>query len=490
MSAEEHRGEKRKSQANAEDGDDGGGKRPAIASADVAKSKSDDVDVHECWICLDAEHDSGAPLRRDCSCRNHSGYAHFPCLLSYAKEWCQKPSSSRQFKKSAEFVKPWSKCPNCKQRYMNELAYDLATELEEFVDERGGSLFRLSEVIHLRLRSVSLEMKVGALSHGLRKIDPSKEDRDKICREVEGKLLSLDNDMKSASAPLEEFTFLLRVSNSYNSLGNIYSNGTVEDAKLAVAYFKKCLSILRTEQVQNHYGDRLKSIIPGIEDRLRRATIKLAGKNGECIKVIANEKEMLEHQRKKYQGARKVHAEADIATLQLGSGLAMHFRKAFHAIEAERLITMLATTSKRVHGSEHDITKLILSRLGAIKHRAVVIVSNQTHTIYQALRYKEDGKFLLQGPITKPRNSQNEHTLTVDPSQVVFGVGNPVVCHGLKTSTHLNGKIGDIRSWNKASGCWNVHFEDTSIETCLVSQKYLRILFELPEKQENESEKS
>ena len=251
MSAEEHRGEKRKRQANAEDGDDGGGKRPAIASADVAKSKSDDVDVHECWICLDAEHESGAPLRRDCSCRNHSGSAHFPCLLKYAKEWCQKPSSSRKFKACAEFVKPWSKCPNCKQRYMNELAYDLATELEEFVDERGGSLFRLSEVIHLRLRSV----KVGALSHGLRKIDPSKEDRDKICREVEGKLLSLDNDMKSASAP-SELNNLLRVSNSYYLLGNIYSKGTVEDAKLAMAHFKNCLSIPKTDQVQNHHGDR------------------------------------------------------------------------------------------------------------------------------------------------------------------------------------------------------------------------------------------
>ena len=201
---------------------------------------------------------------------------------------------------------------------------------------------------------------------------------------------------------------------------------------------------------------------------------------------------MLEHHRTLYQdrGARKECGEADISSLQHGSRLAMHLRKEFHAIEVERLLKKLATTSKRVRGSGHDNTKLILSRLDAIKHRAVVIVSNQTHTIYQALRYKEDGKFLLQGPITKPRNSQNEQTLTVDPSQVIFGVGTPVVCHGLKTSTHLNGKIGDIRSWNKASGCWNVHFEDTSIETCLVSQKYLRILFELPEKQENESEKS
>ena len=101
---------------------------------------------------------------------------------------------------------------------------------------------------------------------------------------------------------------------------------------------------------------------------------------------------------------------------------------------------------------------------------------------FQALRYEEDGgKCVIQGPIADPRNIQSEQMLTVASEDIILGHGTPVVCHGLKKATHLNGKIGDIRSWDEASECFKVHFEDEGLEPCPVKDKFLRILFELPE---------
>ena len=107
---------------------DGCGRRPTVAPTGAAD---------ECWICLETEHESGAPLRRDCSCRNHSGHVHFPCLVRYAEEFCQRDCVDSW----REFVEPWDKCPHCKQQYMNELDYDLATVLVDFVERGGGGEF-------------------------------------------------------------------------------------------------------------------------------------------------------------------------------------------------------------------------------------------------------------------------------------------------------------------------------------------------------------
>jgi hypothetical protein len=60
--------------------------------------------------------------------------------------------------------------------------------------------------------------------------------------------------------------------------------------------------------------------------------------------------------------------------------------------------------------------------------------------------------------------------------------GTPVVCHGLKNrATYLNGKIGEIRSFDEATGRCGVYFEDKSIKPKSVKPRNLRIIFELPE---------
>jgi hypothetical protein len=71
--------------------------------------------------------------------------------------------------------------------------------------------------------------------------------------------------------------------------------------------------------------------------------------------------------------------------------------------------------------------------------------------------------------------------LNVDPTSGVLQPGTPVVCHGLKNkAAYLNGKIGDIRSFDETTGRYGVYFEDESIKPKSVKPRNLRILFELP----------
>ena len=72
--------------------------------------------------------------------------------------------------------------------------------------------------------------------------------------------------------------------------------------------------------------------------------------------------------------------------------------------------------------------------------------------------------------------------IIVDANDVSLYLGTPVVCHGLKNASHLNGKIGDVRERQNKSGRYLVHFEDSSLKPCLVKHVNVRILFDLPEK--------
>ena len=165
-------------------------------------------------------------------------------------------------------------------------------------------------------------------------------------------------------------------------------------------------------------------------------------------------------------------------------------------IEAERLLTKLVAISKRVHGPDHQLTKKAESDLQFQKVRYVDVTRNDKWERFQALRYDESGKkCILQGPITDEcsRNVQEERTLTVATEDILFADGTPVICHGLKDAmSHLNGKIGDARCFVEENNTYEVHFEDKSVQLCLlyrgatalsvfVKPENLRILFELPD---------
>lgn len=104
---------------------------------------------------------------------------------------------------------------------------------------------------------------------------------------------------------------------------------------------------------------------------------------------------------------------------------------------------------------------------------------------FSSSRYTEAGReCVVRGPIVQPRDEDSEQTYIIPTGQLVFGVGIPVVVTGLRYSTSLNGKIGDLRSWVEEAGCFMVHFEDEKFAPRPVRQEYLKIVFEVPELEE------
>ena len=103
--------------------------------------------------------------------------------------------------------------------------------------------------------------------------------------------------------------------------------------------------------------------------------------------------------------------------------------------------------------------------------------------LFQALRYEKDSDaYIVQGPIANPRRVQDEQEYTLRADIVPIRLGTPVICHGLKgTLAHLNGKIGDLRSYEEEKDSYEVHFEDKDPQPCFVKHAHVRIVFELPD---------
>ena len=88
----------------------------------------------------------------------------------------------------------------------------------------------------------------------------------------------------------------------------------------------------------------------------------------------------------------------------------------------------------------------------------------------------------MQGPNACPRNIQEEEIFAVDTTDLRYGLHTPVICHGLEGPlSDLNGKMGDLRSWEEKSEAFKVHFEDKELEPRTVKSENIRILFELPD---------
>ena len=196
-----------------------------------------------------------------------------------------------------------------------------------------------------------------------------------------------------------------------------------------------------------------------------------------------------------------------------GMTLVLALQSKFRAIECERLLGEMITKSCRLNGPNHDVTIWFKKNLVEIKGRKVMVFPPRSRfrevncplgneCMYEALRYVENGdKCVVRGPYVKMNCSYEEssnvktETIVVEKYKYLILPGVPVVCQGLKNASHLNGKIGDVRSYGKGKmgDMWRefhnggafrycVHFEDESLKPCLVKPENVRILFDLPDK--------
>ena len=94
----------------------------------------------------------------------------------------------------------------------------------------------------------------------------------------------------------------------------------------------------------------------------------------------------------------------------------------------------------------------------------------------------------MNGPIQYPRQVDDEREFHVTSDLVIPMLGCPVVCHGLTGATHLNGKLGHVRSAgeSKTGLRSEVLFEDKNLKPASVKLENLRIVFDLPTEAEVE----
>lgn len=124
---------------------------------------------------------------------------------------------------------------------------------------------------------------------------------------------------------------------------------------------------------------------------------------------------------------------------------------------------------------------MLKERLSELKSDNAIIGILGRSGKYEALSYEAD-MCVVRGPIAKPRKTNDEKTFRLNVIQILLpDHGVAVVCQGLQNAQYLNGKVGDIRSFDDDSGRYEVYFDEKSIPAKRVKHENLRILFELPE---------
>eukprot|EP00579_Thalassiosira_antarctica_P003118 CAMPEP_0201905878 /NCGR_PEP_ID=MMETSP0902-20130614/56732_1 /ASSEMBLY_ACC=CAM_ASM_000551 /TAXON_ID=420261 /ORGANISM="Thalassiosira antarctica, Strain CCMP982" /LENGTH=512 /DNA_ID=CAMNT_0048440001 /DNA_START=63 /DNA_END=1601 /DNA_ORIENTATION=+ len=409
----------------------------------------------ECWICLGGGPDeSGQPLRRDCSCRGQSaGFAHISCLVDYAEQKNEQWDGHDPNK----FREPWEFCANCHQGYQNDLAVDLASKFVTFVERKYPDK---QCPLHLE----ALVLKLETLRNMASRLQPKQKQE---VKKIASNVLFMAEKMKKKYSSLPK-RIILAEAVTYSILGRfIFLEGTEESFKAAVVCFEKCRDA--NEAIGNTSGITL------AETYLAYAKSKCEGGSQVSIETV------LEKLQQVYEHRVEIFGENAPWTLSAGVDFALTLEKANRLLEAERLLTKLAVISKRVHGPDHQLTKKAASHLELWTKRYVMVSCQHQWFLFQALRYEEDGKeCVVKGPIATPRNIQDETSFTVATEDIRPTMDSPVICHGLESSPHLNGKVGDVRSQDKDTGLYRIHFEDKDLEPCLVNHGNMRILFELP----------
>jgi hypothetical protein len=121
----------------------------------------------------------------------------------------------------------------------------------------------------------------------------------------------------------------------------------------------------------------------------------------------------LEAIKKMYELTLRTRGMDSEVTILSGLTYAEGLRGDNHSIEAERLVTKLATISRRVHGPDHKITIKAIELLDICKERHVTVLPDDE--LFQALQYENDGEIcIVTGPITKPRQIEEERIYQIE----------------------------------------------------------------------------
>eukprot|EP00984_Skeletonema_dohrnii_P020935 scaffold10339_cov94-Skeletonema_dohrnii-CCMP3373.AAC.3 len=455
-----------------------------------------------CWICLDDDPDDfGQPIRRDCSCRGDSGWVHLGCIIKYAEskseEWIAKNGemywgtgmlASGGFDSELGDTAPWGLCPNCKQGYLNQFAIDVMDAKVAFTQKRFPTSQDFPcdpfKYIHVLLE------KLVTLHHvcdgELAIVEVAAQGR-KVAGEIFEVAAKMRNCLNHNSIPQSRERITQHEASTYQSLGDLsvseISHEVIsreDGSKEAVKIKNYEKSIALSKSIGDHFSASNTEICLG---RARMILKPKNGKDEQKQKREAKENIHLLRERLKIldgigggPGAGSHSVKQDLAVALLAGG---------HVIEAERLCEELAITCRQVNGGDHSATKSVVGLLKVVKTRRVQF-RNGDPANFKLLRYTDSGdKCVVRGPMTRENFGVGEgKTFTVDIGDVGILPPTPVVCVGLKGAKHLNGKIGDARDYDHEKGRYTVVFEDNKSKSALVKYENLRVLIDLPKRDE------
>jgi len=231
---------------------------------------------------------------------------------------------------------------------------------------------------------------------------------------------------------------------TYTYLGSeLVWDSSEEGFKVMITHFKKARAIY------NLVG------MPEMAKEMDTAvSVLTANKQSKATKEGISSTDVIHHLKSVYKQSINNHGIDSEATIRLGLAYARVLWDENCRIEAERLVTKLATISRRVHGPDHKVTVEADELVNNYMERQVFVLPDNKQ--FQALQYENDGEIcVVQGPITEPRNTEDENIYHIANNLVIPMEGFAVVCHGLVSAPHLNGELGEVRG--------DVKHDDTEI---------------------------
>ncbi|KAL7429293.1 hypothetical protein ACHAXM_001621 [Skeletonema potamos] len=413
-----------------------------------------------CWVCLEEEEEESGALVRNCSCRGSSGFAHLSCMIKHAESKVMRV----QIGDLDAFMSSFQTCPNCNQDYQDDIHSEMTRAMVTFVERDFEGILRHG-VLHL----ASLAERLGVLDV------ERKEDRSEG-EEICSKLLSIIEEMKSDDEIRDNWErrgIIAAEANAYVTMGGFARKiGSEEKLKEAKKYFEKTRDIY---SVMDDGDDEMMTSF--FDNAISNLDAKIKGE-----KISHDESTEITLFRSRYEYLLRTNGGGDPTTINAGVDLVDLLRLTKHSLEAERLVQNLVVTSNQVHGPAHQCTRNAFESWTCIRERLVFVKSEQK--VFQALRYEDDGETCVVAPLTATDKDLIHVAFSVKSGDLIPGPGTPVVVHGLRlrSKSHLNGKIGDLRAHSGKRRCV-VHFEE-DLEPTEVMHENVRILFALPEKEE------
>ena len=379
------------------------------------------------------------------------------------------------------FSNPWNKCNICKQYFQGQLLIDLAFSCVSFAEATYGHA-GTSKWDKLKVLS-ALRLKISAIFHATN--DKHDEKLQPVIPLINN-LLSVVNQTKKdlnmsgwihMPKGSEEYSYYIMLRGNYEAFGYDYLGRAMGLLDEKLANFKKARAIFNLvdyKDLATEVENKMQSI--QILNVCDRSTPQDMSNTSAKIRSISEITRITYENNLNEKG---INAEA---TIRSGLNYARSLTTLARTIEAERLATKLSDISRRVHGHDHKITINAVELLDECKERCVLVLPDMKP--FLALGYENDGEIcVIQGPITEPRNKEDERIHSVQSNLILPEKGCPVICHGLVSASHLNGRLGEVRNVTQDdTGILRlgVVFEKKGVKSALVKPENIRIVFDLP----------